>query len=305
MLDGRRFPIIDDVIVLIHPAQYPPSVRTRLQVSEAKIGQPTAFAPDIQETFGREWQDFPDIMEEHRQEFHQYFDVVDVQRLNGLRICDMGCGIGRWSHFLQGNVREIILVDFSDAIFVARRNLRASNNAFFFMADLTDLPFRHDFADLIFCLGVLHHLETNALSELRSLAKFSPQILAYLYTALDERPAYHRTLLAGVTMVRRNVSRIKNSLFRSGFSWAVAILVYRPLIILGILLRPFGVSNNIPLYQFYVGKSLKRIRQDVYDRFFTRIEQRFTRREIMTLSDTFQGVTISDQLPTWHFLCER
>ena len=43
--------------------------------------------------------------------------------------------------------------------------------------------------------------------------------------------------------------------------------------------RPFGWASQIPLHENYAGKSLKRIQQDVYDRFFTRIEQRFSRKE--------------------------
>jgi hypothetical protein len=61
----------------------------------------------------------------------------------------------------------------------------------------------------------------------------------------------------------------------------------------------------VPLYDFYAGKSRARIEQDVYDRFFTGIEQRVSRAEIQRLRDTFRTVTISSGLPYWHFLCER
>ncbi len=50
---------------------------------------------------------------------------------------------------------------------------------------------------------------------------------------------------------------------------------------------------------------MERILQDVYDRFFTRIEQRFSRRQIETLHDSFGRITVSAELPYWHFLCER
>jgi hypothetical protein len=71
------------------------------------------------------------------------------------------------------------------------------------------------------------------------------------------------------------------------------------------VLRPFGLSRLVPLYDFYRGKSFLRIRQDVYDRFFTRIEQRFTKRRILSLADTFREVSVSDRPPYWHFLCRR
>ena len=66
-----------------------------------------------------------------------------------------------------------------------------------------------------------------------------------------------------------------------------------------------GDPTLFPLYESYHGKTLERIRQDVYDRFFTRIEQRFTKKEIMTLKDAFSNVIVSNQLPYWHFLLKR
>ena len=78
-----------------------------------------------------------------------------------------------------------------------------------------------------------------------------------------------------------------------------------PFIYLGKILKPFGLSNYAPLYEIYNGKSIQRIKQDVYDRFFTRIEQRVTKKQIMTLNDSFQKITVSDHLPYWHFKCEN
>jgi SAM-dependent methyltransferase len=60
-----------------------------------------------------------------------------LESLRGRRICDFGCGIGRWSYFLRHRCRELVLIDFSDAIFAARENLRGASNALFFLADIT------------------------------------------------------------------------------------------------------------------------------------------------------------------------
>jgi hypothetical protein len=82
--------------------------------------------------------------------------------------------------------------------------------------------------------------------------------------------------------------------------------VYLPLIGLGSVLARLGRPAAVPLYETYRGKSLRRIEQDVYDRFFTRIEQRHSRAEIEArLGPLFETVTISPCLPYWHFLCER
>ena len=263
------------------------------------------FAGDIQFTFGEEWHGFPEILPEHEKEFQQYFDLVDLGSLANARICDLGCGIGRWSNFLKDRCREMVLLDFSEAIFVARENLRGASNALFFLGDLRRMPFRDDFADFLFSLGVLHHLPTGALEEVRALSRRAPTLLVFLYYALDNRPAYWRGILSAVTVVRLALSRTENPRLRSALTWALTIGVYMPLISLGHAVRPLGLASKVPLYDFYRGKSLRRIGQDVYDRFFTRIEQRFRKEEILALRDTFREVVVSGDPPYWHFLCRR
>jgi len=283
-----RYPINNDVIVLDSPA-----------------GPSAAFAEDIQYTFGAEWREHGAILPEHAAEFAQYFDVVDLSGLKNARICDLGCGSGRWSYFLKDRCRELVLVDFSEAIYVARQNLRETDRCIFFKGDITRLPFAADFADFVFCLGVLHHLPMPCLEAVRSLKKYAPRMLIFLYYALDNRPFYFRAILGLVTGARSVLARIRSPRFRTVFSFLGTVLVYYPLIALGTLLNPLGLGRYVPLYEFYRNKGPRRIQQDVYDRFFTRIEQRVSRRQIMRLQSDFKSVTISEHLPYWHFLLIR
>lgn len=299
---AATYPIVDDVIILLPENLRPRRLRGTTPES---LGGDKPFAADIQQTFGAEWQTYPEVLPEHRQEFDDYFDVVDLAALEGKRTCDVGCGIGRWSYFLRHTARELVLVDFSEAIFVARRNLADCPNAVFFMGDLTALPFRSDCCDFLFCIGVLHHLESNALSEVRGLRRFAPQLLIYLYSALDNRPLHYRLLLPMVSALRLVLARVEGTAARQILTELCMWTIYMPMIGLGSLLKPFGLQARVPLFDFYHDKSLKRIRQDVYDRFFTRIEQRFSRVEIEVLKDTFSEITISPRLPMWHFLCRR
>ncbi|MFH1353623.1 MAG: class I SAM-dependent methyltransferase [bacterium] len=305
LVGDRKYPVIDDVIILAEPEEYTDAVQMNLVGGNFKKrnGDTNGFSRDVQFTFGREWEQYSGIMNEHKEEFQQYFDIVDIDSLRGRRVCDLGCGMGRFSYFLKDVCRELILVDFSDSIFVARKNLSGADNCLFFMCDLRNIPFAENFADFLFCLGVLHHLPSPALKEARKLGKFSRRILIYLYYALDNRPVYFRFILAVVTALRLRMSKIKNPVFRKIMPLAGAYCIYFPLVLLGEFLKPFGLASFVPLYDSYRGKGLKRIEQDVYDRFFTPIEQRFSKKEILQMNDTFEKITISDKVPYWHFLC--
>jgi len=302
-VDGMSFAIIDDVIVLLAPEDCPPAVRERLLARGEAGSRTSSISSAVQSSFSDQWTRFGAILPEHQAEFRQYFDLVDLDSLSDARVADLGCGIGRWSYYLADRCREIVLVDFSEAIFVARRNLRDVGRGLFFLGDVTALPFRSGFADLVVCLGVLHHLPTDALTEVRRLSRTSSTLLIYLYYALDNRPAAWRGLFMGANGVRRALSTVHSPWFRALASWWLTVFVYLPFIGLGRLVRPLGLSSRVPLSGFYSGKSVRRIRQDAYDRFFTPIEQRVRREQVIALRDTFAEVIVSDNMPYWHFLC--
>lgn len=302
---GKSFPIVNDVIVLTEPAKYSDSLARALGVDRVRT-EADRFSEAEQYVFSEEWTHFAAVLPDHAKTFHRYFDLVDVGSLADRRVCDLGCGSGRWSYFLKDACQELVLVDFSDGIFVARENLRDADNCLFFMADVTDLPFADDFADFIFCLGVLHYLPTPCLDELRKMRRLAPVQLFSLYYALDNRPAYFRALLALVTAARVGLSRIRSHGFRRLFAHAVALLVYRPLLAIGTLLRPFGLADKVPLYEgYHANRNSEVLAQNVYNRFFNPIEQRVSRREIEALNDTFAEVIVSENMPYWHFLCRR
>lgn len=305
-VDNAIFPILDDVIILLGKDEYTDYLKARLKkVENNSKGLRTEFAEDIQYSFGEEWQQYSKILPEHEGEFRKYFDIVDIDGLHNLRLCDLGSGNGRWSYFLRKKAQEIILVDFSDSIFVARKNLSDAENCLFFMCDIRKLPFEDNFTDFAFSLGVLHHLPVPCLDEVRKLRNVASKLLIFLYYALDNRPIYFRFILKIITFVRKVVCLVRNRNFRKVFSILVAITVYKPLIYLGRIFKVFGLQRFIPLYEFYHNKTVRRIEQDVYDRFFTRIEQRVTKKQIIELKDTYSKVQISNNLPYYHFICER
>lgn len=260
---------------------------------------------DVRRSFSEEWQTYGSILPEHDEEFAAYFDIVDLSSLLNSLVVDLGCGSGRWSAKLAPHVGTIALVDFSDAIFVAQRNLAHVDNAIFFRGDVTDLPFVDSSVDFLFSLGVLHHLDQPCLPVARDLMRLGPLGLFYLYYALDNRPGYYLHLLSIVSAARRGLGRVKSESARRRISRSLAWGVYRPMVGAGHLARKLGVDAPVPLYESYRGKSIDRIEQDAYDRFFTSIEQRVTREQIRAALPAQWNVRFSDNEPYWHFLVER
>jgi SAM-dependent methyltransferase len=302
VIGGSRYPVIDDVIIALTPDKYPESIR---QLTEGQKTTDATFSDEVQFTFGKQWQKFDAVMDEHADEFRQYFDLIELDKLENSTVLDLGCGMGRWSYYLQPFCNFGVLVDFSDAIFAARRTMKGRDQkAVFIMADIHQLPLAADCADLAFSIGVLHHLPTNALEEVVALRRLAPRLLVYLYYALDNRPFYFRLMLWAMITLRHWLGGARSEFLRELYVSAVLYLVYMPLIGLGKLLKPFGFQHFLPLH-FYIGKSLVRVRQDAYDKLLTRIEQRFTRKQIIELQKCFREVTVSDFPPFWHFVCER
>lgn len=295
VVNGQPYRVLDDVIVVLPPEHSPGQ---RAQASEE-------FAPGVQRTFGDQWQEYSEVTHEHREEFGQYFDVVDLPSLNRAVVADLGCGSGRYAACAAPHCGSLVLVDFSEAIFVARRNLAAHPNAIFVMGDLLDLPFADNAFDFVYTLGVLHHLPVPALDALRRIRPLTPRMLVYLYYALDNRPWYFRGMLAIADALRRSLCGLRSRRGRAASVWLITLGLYWPLSRVGALLAPIGLDRHVPLAEFYRGKSLRRLRQDAHDRFLTPIEQRFSRRQIEQLANDHWDVVVSDHLPYWHFLYSR
>jgi SAM-dependent methyltransferase len=302
---GKVYPIVDDVIILLKSHQIPCRISEKIQCLTRYEEIAPSIEKDIQYTFGEEWKTFNKILPQHHDEFKLYFDLIDLPTLESKRICDLGCGIGRWSYFLKDIAKEIVLIDFSESIFEARKNLSESDNTIFIMADVLDLPFPNDTFDFIFCLGVLHHIPQPALQSVRKLSSLAPEFLIYLYYALDNRGALYKLIFYFANMIRNLTCNITSPTARSILTEVLMWLLYIPIIIIGKILTIFGAQASKVPFNFYGHMNLGRIRQDVYDRFFTRIEQRVSKQEIQKLSDTFSEIVVSDDLPFWHFLCRK
>jgi ubiquinone/menaquinone biosynthesis C-methylase UbiE len=259
------------------------------------------------EGFGEEWTlfDQSDLDEAERaRTFDQYFAVFPWEALPaGATGADIGCGSGRWAKTVAERVGVLHCVDASaEALDVARATLRDRPNCEFHVASVGDLPFAEASMDFAYSLGVLHHVPDtrDALRSAVRILRPGAPLLVYLYYALDNRPSWYRALWKATDVVRRAVSRSPLAV-RVAVTTAIAAVVYLPLARLAKLLGALGANaDSVPL-AFYRNRSFYTMRTDAFDRFATRLEQRFTAAEVREMMEAagLVDVQISPTEPYW------
>ena len=257
--------------------------------------------------FGLEWSAFDQSKitnAELKSVFDGYFELIDLTTLpSDAVIMDVGCGSGRWAQFAAEYCKKIHLVDPSlDALTVARRNLTDSANCEFHHASTENLPLADNSCDLVYSLGVLHHIPDTASGIRDCVKKLKPAapFLVYLYYRFDNRPLWFRGLWWISDLLRKLLSRLPFVMKRT-MTDLIAIFVYFPLARISKLVQKIGGDPaNLPL-SIYRDHSLYTMRTDSLDRLGTRLEHRFTRKEIQTMLESAGLVNISfrESEPFW------
>jgi SAM-dependent methyltransferase len=241
--------------------------------------------------FGDEWSRFDQSALEAAESeamFENYFSIFPWDRLPDNAVgFDLGCGSGRWAKHVALRVGKLILIDPSDAIEVAKRNLAGADNCEFHRAAVEDIPIAEGSCDFGYSLGVLHHVPDTRAGLRACVEKLKPgaPFLLYLYYRFDNRPAWFRALWKLSDVLRNGISRMPHSL-RFAVSQVLAVLVYLPLARLASVVEKMGMDvSHLPLSQ-YRRNSLYTMRTDALDRFGTRLEQRFTKAEIRAMMES-------------------
>jgi len=252
------------------------------------------------EGFGKEWGRFTqrEMSDAERAEvFSKYFSLIDWSRKPS-RALDMGCGSGRWDILVAPLVAQLVAADASpEALLVARRNVELPNVSFV-EATAETLPFPDGYFDFIFSLGVLHHVPDTqgAIDALTAKLSSGGALLLYLYYAFDTRPGWFKMLWKISDWIRRLVCRLPFPL-RYGFSQVVAVFVYWPL---ARTAKYLPVPEPWPL-KIYANRSFYIMRTGALDRFGTRLEKRFTQKEITAMLERagLKNVRFSEGDPYW------
>jgi ubiquinone/menaquinone biosynthesis C-methylase UbiE len=259
--------------------------------------------------FGDEWERFDQSgldSDEHALLFEKYFRVFPWQSLpKNAQGFDMGCGSGRWAKLVAPRVGKLHCIDPSSALQVAQRNLAAFSNCEFHQGGVSDALLIDGSMDFGYSLGVLHHVPDTqrGIEDCVRILKPGAPFLIYLYYALDNRSFAYRSLWIASDELRKVISRLPHGP-RYIASQIFASFVYWPFARFAALVEKLGVSAttaaSLPL-GFYRTLSFYTMRTDALDRFGTRLEQRFTRKQIesMMLAAGLENIRFSEESPYW------
>ena len=262
--------------------------------------------PSVVKAFGEEWNKFDHVERESldlQAIFQSYFSVFPWHKLSPNAVgFDLGCGTGRWAHFVAQRVGFLHCIDASPAALdVARRNLQTHSNCSFHCASVDALPLIDGSADFGYSLGVLHHVPDTekGISECARKLKPGAPLLIYLYYAFDNRPAWFRIVWRLSDLVRRLISALPFAI-RSQLCDLIAALVYWPLARIAKRLEKLGIDVSFFPLSAYRNRSFYSMRTDALDRFGTRLEKRFTREQISHMMERagFERIVFSDS-PCW------
>lgn len=257
--------------------------------------------------FGDEWDSFDQTalnQAEWNELFDRYFAIFPWDKLPAdAEGFDLGCGSGRWAAGVAGRVGRLNCIDPSaKALAVCEKRLSGHANSRFHQASVDAIPLPDSSQDFGYSLGVLHHIPDTTAAMKDCVRKLKPgaPFLVYLYYAFDNRPAWFRALWRASDLARKGISRLPFKA-RKGVTSAIAAGIYWPLARGAAVLERLGRDvSNIPLAP-YRRSSFYTMRTDALDRLGTRLEQRFTRRQIeqMMQAAGLEDIRFSEEVPFW------
>lgn len=262
--------------------------------------------------FGKEWNTYnqTDLNKiEQKIIFDKYFSIFPKYIFNNNSIgADFGCGTGRWTEVLQNKIKLIYCVEPSDAINVAKKKLSNSKNIIFLNESIQNCSIKDSSLDFAFSLGVLHHVENInlCLEKIHKKLKINSPFLIYVYYNFENKNIIYKFIWKISNLFRIIISNLPFRL-KIIVSWLISLFVYLPLAKISKFFSFLKINTkNIPLND-YKDKSFYTMKTDALDRFGTKLEKRFSKKDIyeLLINNGFKDITFSDKSPYWCVCCYK
>ena len=269
------------------------------------------------DSFGHEWAAF-DYAESETDDalysqFSAYCTPIDLTQFSSKSsvAADFGAGSGRWASRLLPHFSLVYALEPSDgAIKVLKKKFSKESRMTILQETVGANSIPAGSLDLAMSLGVLHHIPDTALAikDVASKIKGGGVFLCYLYYKLENKPLYYRGLFWASNSLRWVISRLPYAMRRL-IAQIIAGVIYLPLARTSKLLESRGKDvSNFPLHH-YANMPFVMLQNDALDRFGTRLEQRFSKKEITEMLGKagfdLSTLKFSDVEPFWTFSVKK
>jgi 2-polyprenyl-3-methyl-5-hydroxy-6-metoxy-1,4-benzoquinol methylase len=221
--------------------------------------------------FGYEWNLYREILPLHKEQFCRWITPVTLSFFKDKTFMDAGCGIGRNSYWpLLEGAKSAYAFDYDKrTVAVAKQNLSLFPNVTVVLQSIYEIKFKDEF-DIVFCIGVLHHLAKprQAIENLVRAVKPEGTVIFWVY-AYEGNEHY----LKWVNPIRQAVT--------SRFPLSITRLIAK---FLTVILKIWLLFPQNHMYMQLLQKmSFKHIEAIVFDQLLPTIANYWTREEVLEL----------------------
>jgi SAM-dependent methyltransferase len=251
---------------------------------------------DTARRFGWEWDRYRGLFPHYEEQLRGWIAPLEPAHFAGRDVLDAGCGMGRNSLFAaRWGARRLVAFDHAElAVAAARETLAGVPNARVERRDIYDLPYEQAF-DLVFCVGVGHHLEhpRRAVERLVRALRPGGRLVVWLY-GREGNEAWVRFFRVVHPVLRRLPPAVVHALAR---------LVSTPIFLA--LRLPLRWSPYLAAVRRYPLAHLHKI---VFDQLLPEIARYYRRDEVDALfsgHDLRRVEVHHNRGYSWTVLCER
>lgn len=246
---------------------------------------PTAAPTGSSDRFGYEWGHYSELKPVYEEQFRRWTPFFAPEDWRGKRFVDVGCGMGRNSHWpMSYGAAGGLAIDLDERSLAAARRTLAPHPAMEVRLQSAydlDEPERFDVA---FSIGVIHHMEhpDRALANMVRAVKPGGTVMIWVY-GLEN----NRWIVYGLTPLRRALfSRLPIGVTHA-LSWL-------PTALLWLLLR-LGVGR-IEYFRLIRRFDFAHLRSIVFDQMLPAIAHYWSREEVEAL---MRGAGLEDVRLAW------